>query len=206
MLYVQYASTKRTQGTIKHHGNKLWNSLCNSIPTDCAISAYKQKLKLFLGMTFSIVVSYYCYCYIIIIFFIFLVPLHCYYHCYHYIIIIVIVIVVVTVIIIVIIVIDIIIIIIINTIIILSLSFSLLLLLLLLSDCYPPCTFHSVPAHLILYIPAIYMNLGHISPYFSAHCQSCDCIVLIVLIDNCCPLCWIVYLRDWLIFFVQLWQ
>ena len=131
----------------------------------------------------------------------FLVPLHCCYHCYHYIIIIVIVVVTVIIIVIIVIVI-IIIIIIINTIIILSLSFSLLLLL-LLSDCNPPCTFHSVPAHLILYIPAIYMNLGHISPYFSAHCQSCDCIVLI---DNCCPLCWIVYLRDWLIFFVQLWQ
>ena len=28
----------------------------------------------------------------------------------------------------------------------------------------------------------------------------------IVLLDNCCPLSWIVYLYDCLIFFVQLWQ
>ena len=48
MLYVQYASTKRTQRTIKHHGTKLWNSLCNYLPTECAISTYKQKLKVFL--------------------------------------------------------------------------------------------------------------------------------------------------------------
>ena len=48
MLYVQYASTKRTQRTIKHHGTKLWNSLCDSIPTECAISTYKQILKAFL--------------------------------------------------------------------------------------------------------------------------------------------------------------
>ena len=48
MLYVQYASTKRPQRTIKHHGTKSWNSLCNSIPADCAISTYKQKLKAFL--------------------------------------------------------------------------------------------------------------------------------------------------------------
>ena len=48
MLYVQYASIKRTQRTIKHHGTKLWNSLCNSIHTECAISTYKQKLKAFL--------------------------------------------------------------------------------------------------------------------------------------------------------------
>ena len=46
MLYVQYASTKTTQRTIKHHGTKLWNSLYNFISTDCAIST--QKLKAFL--------------------------------------------------------------------------------------------------------------------------------------------------------------
>ena len=83
----------------------------------------------------------------------------------------------------------------------------------LFSNCNPPCTLHYVPAHLILYIPAVYMNLGHISPYFCPHCQSCDFIVLIKInaipaniTDNCCPLSWIVYLYDWLIFFVQLWQ
>ena len=48
MLYVQYSSTKRTQRTIKHHGPKLWTSLYNSIPTDCAIRTFKQKLKAFL--------------------------------------------------------------------------------------------------------------------------------------------------------------
>ena len=48
MPYVQYASTKRVQRTIKHIEAKLWNSLYNSIPTDCAINAYKQKLKAFL--------------------------------------------------------------------------------------------------------------------------------------------------------------
>ena len=48
MLYVQYASDQRTQITLKHHGTKLWNSLCNSIPTEYAISTYKQKLKAFL--------------------------------------------------------------------------------------------------------------------------------------------------------------
>ena len=48
MLYVQYASTKTTQISMKHHGTKLWNSLCNFIPTECAISTYKQKLKAFL--------------------------------------------------------------------------------------------------------------------------------------------------------------
>ena len=53
ILYVQYASTKRTQRTIKHHGIKLWNSLCNSIPTECAISTYKQKLKAFLLAWYS---------------------------------------------------------------------------------------------------------------------------------------------------------
>ena len=38
LLYVQYASTKRSQRTIKHFGTKLWNSLCNVIDIDCAIS------------------------------------------------------------------------------------------------------------------------------------------------------------------------
>ena len=47
MFYVQYASIKRTQRTIKHHGTILWNNLCNSFPTDFAISTYKQKLKAF---------------------------------------------------------------------------------------------------------------------------------------------------------------
>ena len=152
MLYVQYASTKRTQRTIKHHGTKLWNSLCNSIPADCAISTYKQKLKAFLltwhsPLLFDASV--------------------------------------------------------IVTLLLLLLLLFLLLLLLSSSDCNPPCTLHSVPVHLILYILAVYMNMGHIIPYFSPHCQSCDCIVLI---DNCCLLSWIVYLYDWLIFFVQLWQ
>ena len=48
VLYVQYASTKRTQRTIKRHGTELWNDLCNSIPTGCAINPYKEKMKAFL--------------------------------------------------------------------------------------------------------------------------------------------------------------
>ena len=48
LLYVQYASTKRSQRTIKHFGTKLWNSICNVIDIDCAISTYKQRLKDFL--------------------------------------------------------------------------------------------------------------------------------------------------------------
>ena len=46
--FVQYPSTKRTQRTIKHHRRKLWNNLCNSIPTNFAFSSLKQKLKTFL--------------------------------------------------------------------------------------------------------------------------------------------------------------
>ena len=155
MLYVQYASTKRTQR--KHHGTKLWNSLCNSIPADCAISTYKQKLKAFL-LTWHSPLLFDASVIVTLLLILLLLLL---------------------------------------------LLFLLLLLLLSSSDCNPPCTLHSVPVHLILYIPAVYMNMGHISPYFSPHCQSCDCIVLI---DNCCLLSWIVYLYDWLIFFVQLWQ
>ena len=48
LLYVQFAATKRTQRTIRHFGTKLWNTLCNVIQVDCAISTFKQKLKFFL--------------------------------------------------------------------------------------------------------------------------------------------------------------
>ena len=48
LLYVQFAATKRTQRTIRHFGTKLWNTLCNVIQVDCAISTFKQKLKIFL--------------------------------------------------------------------------------------------------------------------------------------------------------------
>ena len=48
LLYVQYASTKRTQRTIKHFGTKLWNSLYNAIDIDCAISTFKHRMKIFL--------------------------------------------------------------------------------------------------------------------------------------------------------------
>ena len=37
LIYVQYASPKRTQRTINHFGTKLWNCLCNGIHIDCAI-------------------------------------------------------------------------------------------------------------------------------------------------------------------------
>ena len=140
MLYVQHASTKRTQRTIKHHGS----SLCSSIPTVCAISTYTKNWKLFFRMAFTIVVWCYCYWYIIIIFS---------FSYFDFIIIII------TIIIIIIIIINIAIVIVIVIVI-------LLLLLLLFSDCNPPCTLQSVPAYFILYIPAVYMNLGHIQ-YFS---------------------------------------
>ena len=48
LIDVQYASTKRSQRTIKHSGTKLCNSLCNVIDIDCEISTYKQRLKDFL--------------------------------------------------------------------------------------------------------------------------------------------------------------
>ena len=47
LLCIQFASTKRTQRTIKHFGAKLWNSLCNVLDIDCAISIFKQRLKSF---------------------------------------------------------------------------------------------------------------------------------------------------------------
>ena len=40
-------STKRTQRTIKHFGTKLWNSLCNALDIDCAISTFKHRMKIF---------------------------------------------------------------------------------------------------------------------------------------------------------------
>ena len=46
LLYVQFAATTRTQRTIRHFGTKLWNTLCNVIQVDCAISTFKQKLKI----------------------------------------------------------------------------------------------------------------------------------------------------------------
>ena len=48
LLYIPFASTKRTQRTIKHFGAELWNSLCNVLDIDCAISTFKQRLKIFL--------------------------------------------------------------------------------------------------------------------------------------------------------------
>ena len=36
--YIPFASTKRTQRTMKHFGAKLWNSLYTVIDRDCAIS------------------------------------------------------------------------------------------------------------------------------------------------------------------------
>ena len=44
-LYVQYAPTKRTQRNLRHCGTKLWNSLHNVVCSDCAISTFKQNLK-----------------------------------------------------------------------------------------------------------------------------------------------------------------
>ena len=47
-MYVQYASTKRTQRTIKHYGTKLWNCICHSSIADCAINTFKHKFENFL--------------------------------------------------------------------------------------------------------------------------------------------------------------
>ena len=58
LLYVQYASTKRTQRTIKHFGTKLWNSLCNDIDIDCAISSFEHRMKIFL-LTWSLPFPYF---------------------------------------------------------------------------------------------------------------------------------------------------
>ena len=57
LLYVQYASTKRSQRTIKHFGTKLWDSLSNVIDIDCGISTYKQRLKDFL-LSWSLPILY----------------------------------------------------------------------------------------------------------------------------------------------------
>ena len=55
LLYVQHASTKRTQRTMKHFGTKLWTSLCNAIYIDCAISTFKHRMKIiFLSWFFPI--------------------------------------------------------------------------------------------------------------------------------------------------------
>ena len=48
LLYIQYAPTKRSQRTIKYYGTKLWNIISGVIQPDCAISTFKQKLKIFL--------------------------------------------------------------------------------------------------------------------------------------------------------------
>ena len=154
----------------------LWNSLCNSIPTDCATSTYKQKLKAFFSvMTFTVVV----WCYFIATLLLFF---------YFYIIIIIIT----------------------TTVAATAVTATTT------TTHYFRIVIHLVPCTmflLTLYYIYVYMNLGHISPYFCPHCQSCDFIVLIKInaipaniTDNCCPLSWIVYLYDWLIFFVQLWQ
>ena len=57
LLYVQYASTKRTQRTIKHFGTKLLNSLCNTIDIDCSISTFKLRMKIFL-LSWSLPILY----------------------------------------------------------------------------------------------------------------------------------------------------
>ena len=48
LLYIQFAPTKRSQRTIKYYGTKLWNIISGIIQPDCAISTFKQKLKIFL--------------------------------------------------------------------------------------------------------------------------------------------------------------
>ena len=48
LLYIQYAPTKRSQRTIKYYGTKLWNIINGIIQPYCAISTFKQKLKIFL--------------------------------------------------------------------------------------------------------------------------------------------------------------
>ena len=52
LLYVQFAATTRTQRTIRHFGTKLWTTLCNVIQVDCAISTFKQNLKIILSSSF----------------------------------------------------------------------------------------------------------------------------------------------------------
>ena len=47
-LYVQYAPTKKKQRNLRHYGTKLWNSLRNVVCSDCAISTFKQNLKVYL--------------------------------------------------------------------------------------------------------------------------------------------------------------
>ena len=47
LLYVQYASTKRTQMAFKHFGTKLWNNLYNVINIDCTINTFKHRMEFF---------------------------------------------------------------------------------------------------------------------------------------------------------------
>ena len=58
LLYIPFASTKRTQSTIKHFGAKLWNSLCDVIDIDCAISTFKQRLKIFLLLWYFVSLTF----------------------------------------------------------------------------------------------------------------------------------------------------
>ena len=76
---------------------------------------------------------------------------------------------------------------------------NIIIIIIIFSNCDPSCTLQSVPAHLILYIPAVGAHKSLLLPPLSKF-------DFIVLLDNCCPLSWIVYLYDCLIFFVQLWQ
>ena len=57
LLYVQFAATNKTQRTIRHFGTKLWNTLCNVIQVDCAISTFKQKLSIILLSSFCCLFS-----------------------------------------------------------------------------------------------------------------------------------------------------
>ena len=47
-LYGQHAPTERTQKNLRHYGTKLWNSLHNVVCSVCAISTFKQNLKVYL--------------------------------------------------------------------------------------------------------------------------------------------------------------
>ena len=52
LLYIQYAPTRRSQRTIKYYGTILCNIISGIIQPDCAISTFKQKLKIFLLFIF----------------------------------------------------------------------------------------------------------------------------------------------------------
>ena len=59
LLYVQFTATKRIQRTTKHYGTKLWNTTCNTLQVDWAISTFKTKTENF--PLVMIYVSVYCF-------------------------------------------------------------------------------------------------------------------------------------------------